>query len=102
VDSDCGLERFHGVKEALRAHADVLDYQIVAFPQAGIVSEEGVRQLLDAALREGADLVGGLDPLLYDRDPISHLRSEEHTSELRSRFDLVCRLLLEKKNQRHQ
>src|SRR5699024_11733343 len=28
-----------------------------------------------------------------DRD-----RSEEHTSELQSRFDLVCRLLLEKKN----
>src|SRR5207249_4310495 len=26
------------------------------------------------------------------------LRSEEHTSELQSRFDLVCRLLLEKKN----
>src|SRR5207249_11725925 len=27
-----------------------------------------------------------------------HRRSEEHTSELQSRFDLVCRLLLEKKN----
>src|SRR5437868_10610347 len=25
------------------------------------------------------------------------VRSEEHTSELQSRFDLVCRLLLEKK-----
>src|SRR5699024_11491297 len=33
--------------------------------------------------------------------PLVHLiaviRSEEHTSELQSRFDLVCRLLLEKK-----
>src|SRR5437868_7828428 len=32
-------------------------------------------------------------------------RSEEHTSELQSRFDLVCRLLLEKKkfkDQRHR
>src|SRR5699024_11946560 len=27
----------------------------------------------------------------------SRSRSEEHTSELQSRFDLVCRLLLEKK-----
>src|SRR5699024_11284182 len=27
------------------------------------------------------------------------MRSEEHTSELQSRFDLVCRLLLEKKNE---
>src|SRR5206468_4783468 len=35
-------------------------------------------------------------------DHVSHhesgLRSEEHTSELQSRSDLVCRLLLEKKN----
>src|SRR5699024_12121695 len=29
------------------------------------------------------------------------LRSEEHTSELQSRFDLVCRLLLEKKNRQN-
>src|SRR5699024_12787604 len=29
--------------------------------------------------------------------PQSACRSEEHTSELQSRFDLVCRLLLEKK-----
>src|SRR5437868_11370886 len=28
-------------------------------------------------------------------------RSEEHTSELQSRFDLVCRLLLEKKKKKH-
>src|SRR5699024_11535279 len=32
--------------------------------------------------------------------PLRNLRSEEHTSELQSRFDLVCRLLLEKKNQK--
>src|SRR5699024_12592178 len=35
----------------------------------------------------------------YSRTPVlkSLWRSEEHTSELQSRFDLVCRLLLEKK-----
>src|SRR5699024_8109832 len=31
-----------------------------------------------------------------------HIRSEEHTSELQSRFDLVCRLLLEKKKKKKQ
>src|SRR5699024_12359429 len=30
--------------------------------------------------------------------PVRRGRSEEHTSELQSRFDLVCRLLLEIKN----
>src|SRR5438105_6154013 len=29
------------------------------------------------------------------------IRSEEHTSELQSRVDLVCRLLLEKKKKKH-
>src|SRR5260370_31819842 len=29
------------------------------------------------------------------------LRSEEHTSELQSHLNLVCRLLLEKKNEEH-
>src|SRR5699024_767002 len=33
--------------------------------------------------------------------PGTALRSEEHTSELQSRFDLVCRLLLEKKKKVH-
>src|SRR5690606_40279572 len=31
-------------------------------------------------------------------DPLTTGRSEEHTSELQSRENLVCRLLLEKKN----
>src|SRR5207249_11681128 len=33
---------------------------------------------------------------------LSEPRSEEHTSELQSRFDLVCRLLLEKKKKKKQ
>src|SRR2546430_13184680 len=34
--------------------------------------------------------------------PVDLLRSEEHTSELQSQSNLVCRLLLEKKNDRHR
>src|SRR5207249_5919793 len=41
---------------------------------------------------------GGLSLLHHDRRALDlDARSEEHTSELQSRFDLVCRLLLEKK-----
>src|SRR3982751_72781 len=49
------------------------------------------------------ELAAGVDEWLgflvvYDCDRKSaRLRSEEHTSELQSRSDLVCRLLLEKK-----
>src|SRR5437868_10851387 len=60
--------------------------------------------------RRSSDLVhaGGQVGRLEERQP-SELddvagqdrRSEEHTSELQSRFDLVCRLLLEKKKNDH-
>src|SRR2546430_8264805 len=40
-----------------------------------------------------------LPPDAHDRPP-RHLRSEEHTSELQSQSNLVCRLLLEKKKQK--
>src|SRR5207248_6248073 len=36
-------------------------------------------------------------PARYGSVPIIRHRSEEHTSELQSPYDLVCRLLLEKK-----
>src|SRR5207249_11649489 len=39
---------------------------------------------------------------INNRNHLRHLRSEEHTSELQSRFDLVCRLLLEKKKKQHK
>src|SRR5699024_11946962 len=47
-------------------------------------------------------VIGGLGYACYyfinTTFKIKFVRSEEHTSELQSRFDLVCRLLLEKKN----
>src|SRR5207249_11994213 len=56
-------------------------------------------------INAAAGLIQGGDPLSKDNDPENDgagdspygNRSEEHTSELQSRFDLVCRLLLEKK-----
>src|SRR5690349_22182736 len=63
---------------------------------------ENVEQLLDAGLRRGAHQVE-LHALLVPeaggqgRGAREAPRSEEHTSELQSRRDLVCRLLLEKK-----
>src|SRR5699024_11994867 len=55
--------------------------------------------LLDVAAKTA--LFGAKDLYVTGEDLGSEqrrLRSEEHTSELQSRFDLVCRLLLEKKN----
>src|SRR5438034_6638333 len=59
-----------------------------------------------AAKGKGEPLKASLDGVIkgrvtYDGDPPQGMpiqRSEEHTSELQSHSDLVCRLLLEKKN----
>src|SRR5207249_11716826 len=50
-----------------------------------------------AALAVRADWQGRRAPRALESKP----RSEEHTSELQSRFDLVCRLLLEKKKKQN-
>src|SRR5207247_8353878 len=66
----------------------------------GLRLGEGLRAARDLAadlrwLRLHAGLPDrAVHPRRQDRHP---LRSEEHTSELQSRVDLVCRLLLEKK-----
>src|SRR2546428_12717272 len=63
-----------------------------------------VDQEANAAVR---DLLDGGDDFVAERSELrvnhqdSVRRSEEHTSELQSRSDLVCRLLLEKKKNQH-
>src|SRR5699024_12223904 len=59
------------------------------------------RQVLQAAFSTEV-LEEGANSTAIELDPET-TRSEEHTSELQSRFDLVCRLLLEnKKYQTHR
>src|SRR5438067_10103587 len=54
---------------------------------------ENVANVLDRGTLIRSYVVADLGHILHSR----MRRSEEHTSELQSRFDLVCRLLLEKK-----
>src|SRR2546421_8521587 len=49
--------------------------------------------------QEAAGVVTAVGPGVSDPKPG---RSEEHTSELQSRSDLVCRLLLEKKKKKNK
>src|SRR5437867_10450133 len=58
----------------------------------------------DPAIRADVETAGGLDVALAADLEAGHLhpvlvRSEEHTSELQSPYDLVCRLLVENKKQ---
>src|SRR5699024_12612347 len=66
------------------------------FSNVGMSVNDVVRGVLGNSapqISDGATIGGG------ETDSRGNLRrSEEHTSELQSRFDLVCRRLLEKKN----
>src|SRR5699024_12777332 len=80
------------------------DLKIVWFPKIYYQMDTGLLHILceislgkyqDQLLRLEDKLESGLYSLSSSLRSWS--RSEEHTSELQSRFDLVCRLLLEKK-----
>lgn len=73
VDVDARLERLEAVLAARDAFAGRADVQVIAFPQAGLLREAGSAQVLEDALRAGADVVGGIDPCTLDRDPVEHL-----------------------------
>src|SRR5438132_7212818 len=65
------------------------------------VWDEAGREYVDYVMALGAVALGYGHPAVNRAMPVSQRdgaeRSEEHTSELQSHSDLVCRLLLEKK-----
>lgn len=73
IDSEIGLANLHEVLRLREAFGHLLDMQVVAFPQSGIVRDPGVADLLDAALAEGATHIGGLDPVGIDGAMTEHL-----------------------------
>jgi cytosine/creatinine deaminase len=60
VDTIGGLKGLRGVAAARDDHADLCTVQLVAFPQEGILRDPGTDVLMVEAMREGADVVGGM------------------------------------------
>ena len=73
VDGSVGLKSLETILAVREDYKDLIDIQLVAFPQSGIIKSPGTPDLLDEAIRLGADLVGGLDPASFDRDVNGHL-----------------------------
>ena len=73
IDTEAGLRHLEGVLRTRDAMRDVQQIQIVAFPQSGLLGRPGTAQLLDQALGQGADVLGGLDPCAIDGDPVRSL-----------------------------
>lgn len=73
VDGSVGLKSLETILAVREEYLGIIDIQLVAFPQSGILKSPGTPALLDEAIRLGADLVGGLDPGSFDRDVTGHL-----------------------------
>ncbi len=73
IDPTHGLSLVEGVWETREKLKDIIDIEIVAFPQSGLMVMPGTKDLLDEALSQGCEVLGGIDPCGIDRDPKGQL-----------------------------
>ena len=73
IDPEVGLRGVEAVRAAVQRLGGRVAVQQVAFPQHGLLSNPGTAELLEEALRQGVETIGGIDPAGMDRDPVRHL-----------------------------
>lgn len=73
VDTKHGLWGIEGVMETRDRYRDWIDIELVVFPQSGMLKRPGTVELMEEALRLGAEVVGGIDPCTMDKDPKGHV-----------------------------
>ena len=73
IDTQAGLCHLEGTLRTRQTLREMLQIQVVAFPQSGLVGRPGTAELLEQALAQGADVLGGLDPCAIDGDPVRSL-----------------------------
>ena len=83
VQTTFGLARIEEMLALRERYAHLVDMQLVAFPQGGLLTAPGTAELMEHALAMGLEVVGGIDPAGIDRDPIRHL---ETVFKLATRF----------------
>ena len=66
--TDPQLTALKAMLELREESTHLIDLQIVAFPQEGIESYRNGRELMEEAIRLGADVVGGIPHFEYTRD----------------------------------
>ena len=75
VAPDIGLKHVEAMLALKERYRHLVDLQLVAFPQMGLLVRPGTTELIEEALKLGVETVGGLDPAGIDNDPIAHLRT---------------------------
>lgn len=74
VDTAAGMEGMAAVLAVREEYRDLLDVQVVAFPQDGVLRDHGAATLCEEALEMGADVVGGIPWVEHtDADSRAHV-----------------------------
>ncbi|MFB6310818.1 MAG: amidohydrolase family protein [Salinirussus sp.] len=68
IDDTVGTKAVEAVAAAREALADVIDVEIVVFPQRGFLRSAEIRAIAREALAGPADLLGGIDPASVNAD----------------------------------
>jgi cytosine/creatinine deaminase len=93
VDTIGHLTALKGIMKAKQDYSKQVDLQATAFPQEGIVRDEGAEELLYKAMEMGADVVGGIP--WYE---ITEEDSKRHTDivfEIAKRFHKDIHMLID-------
>ncbi|VVN65134.1 amidohydrolase family protein [Pseudomonas fluorescens] len=73
IDPEFGLRHVEAMQQLRERYRDLIDLQLVVFPQTGLISRPGTAELMREAMALGVENVGGLDPCGIDNDPIAQL-----------------------------
>lgn len=74
VDSKAKLEGIKALIKAREEFKGIVDIQVVAFPQDGVVREPGTVELIEKSMKLGADVVGGIPWIEFtDADEQTHI-----------------------------
>ncbi|MBY5467893.1 amidohydrolase family protein [Rhizobium leguminosarum] len=72
IDPRAGFRSFEAIRRLKADYASLIDIEICAFAQEGLTNDPDTEEMLEQALKAGADLVGGCP--YTDPEPTEHIR----------------------------
>ncbi|WP_422659807.1 amidohydrolase [Paenibacillus sp. EC2-1] len=96
VDPQIETKHMEIAKRVLESYQDQITYEIVAFPQHGVLRNgPEFLTILEEALQMGATHIGGVDPALVDRNSREVLKA---TFQLAEKYDVAIDIHLHERN----
>ena len=93
VDTTGGLLAVKSMLRVREKFKDALDVQVVAFPQEGLLRDEGAEELLEKSMELGADVVGGIP--WYEKDGDAAAKHTDIVFDIAKKYDKDIHTLID-------